>query len=230
MQVLGVLLIALVLFGPPQQTATFIGLATAALTISLQDYVIAFVGWFMLIGKNGIRVGDIVEINGVSGEVIDIGLMTTTLLETSSLAAQGQLTGRRVSFLNSFAIRGQYFNFSSRGQWLWDEMTVTVPAGRDFYTLSAAIEKLVRDETAESAGIAESEWNATIHSRALGRFTAAPVLMLRPSPSGIEIQVRYVSSAANRFAVRDRIYRKIIELLQDKQLPASAGKSAAVTA
>src|ERR1700728_3935722 len=70
-QVLGILLIALILFGPPQQTATMIGLATAALTIALQDYILAFLGWFMLVGKNGIHVGDLVEINGVSGEVVE---------------------------------------------------------------------------------------------------------------------------------------------------------------
>ena len=228
-QVLGVVLIALVLFGPPQQTATMVGLATAALTICLQDYVLAFLGWFMLVGKNGIRVGDIVEINGVSGEVIEIGLMSTTLLEVNSLAAQGELTGRRVSFLNSFAIRGQYFNFSSRGQWLWDEMTVTVPAGRDFQTLAAAVEKIIREETEEKARQAEYEWNSNMRASGLNRFNVAPALTLRPSGSGIEIQVRYVTNAKDRLAVRDRLYRKIIQLLEDKQLPATAPQPTVVT-
>jgi small-conductance mechanosensitive channel len=228
-QVLGVVLIALVLFGPPQQTATMVGLATAALTICLQDYVLAFLGWFMLVGKNGIRVGDIVEINGVSGEVIEIGLMSTTLLEVNSLAAQGELTGRRVSFLNSFAIRGQYFNFSSRGQWLWDEMTVTVPAGRDFQTLAAAVEKIIREETEEKARQAEYEWNSNMRAAGLNRFNVAPALTLRPSGAGIEIQVRYVTNAKDRLAVRDRLYRKIIQLLEDKQLPATAPQPTVVT-
>ena len=221
-QVLGVLLIALVVFGPPQQTATAIGLVSAALTISLQDYILAFIGWFMLVGRDGIRVGDLVEINGVSGEVIDIGLMSTTLLETSSIAAQNQLTGRRVSFLNSFAIRGQYFNFSSKGQWLWEEMNLSVPSGRDFYTLSSAIETLVRDETAENARKAEAEWNSGKRNPGVIRLSAAPLLTLRPSASGVEIQVRYVTSATDRIALRDRLYRKIIQLLEQKSEPAQS--------
>jgi len=61
-------------------------------------------------GKNGIRVGDLVEINSVSGEVTEVGLINTTLLETGNLADKGLPTGRRISFINSFAIRGQYFN------------------------------------------------------------------------------------------------------------------------
>ena len=68
-QVIGVVLILLVIFGTPQETPTILGLATAALTIALQDFIIAFLGWFVLIGKNGIHVGDWVEINGVGGEV-----------------------------------------------------------------------------------------------------------------------------------------------------------------
>ena len=103
------------------ETPTILGLTTAALTIALQDFVLAFVGWFVLMGKRGIRIGDWVEINGVSGEVIEVGLMRTTLLETGNLAERGTPTGRRISFMNSFAIRGQYFNFSTSGQWMWDQ-------------------------------------------------------------------------------------------------------------
>ena len=88
-QVLGAVLILLAIFGSPQETPTILGLATAALTIALQDYILAFLGWFVLMGKNGIHVGDWVEINGVGGEVTEIGLMTTTLIETGGLADQG---------------------------------------------------------------------------------------------------------------------------------------------
>ncbi|HEX4038607.1 MAG TPA: mechanosensitive ion channel family protein [Acidobacteriaceae bacterium] len=220
-QVAGVLLIVLVLFGPPQQTATMIGLATAALTIALQDYILAFLGWFMLVGKNGIRVGDMVEINGVAGEVVDLGLMSTTLLETTGLAEQGEPTGRRVSFLNSYAIRGTSFNFSSEGQWLWDEITVSVPAGADIYGIATSIENAAREETAESARLAEQEWKRSAHPTGLTRLTADPIVTLRPSvpvvdiAAGIDIQLRYVTRAAGRFEVRDRLYRHVIQLLQE---------------
>src|SRR5664280_2702994 len=127
-QVLGALLILLVIFGLPRQMPTILGLATAGITIVLQDFILAFFGWFVLMGKNGIRVGDRVEINGVGGEVTEIGLMNTTLLETGTLADIGLPTGRRIAFINSFAIRGQYFNFSTAGQWMWDEITVSMPA------------------------------------------------------------------------------------------------------
>lgn len=222
LQVLGVLLIVLVLFGPPRQTATMIGLATAALTISLQDYILAFVGWFMLVGKNGIRVGDIVEINGVCGEVAEVGLMTATLLETTGLADKGEPTGRRISFLNSFAIRGQYFNFSSRGQWLWDEINVTVPVTEDVYSIAKEIEAAARQETEEVARLAEQEWKHSRRTTRLAGQSAAPTITLRPSGGSVEIQVRYVTSARGRAEVRDRLYRQVIGLFQKPSHPPDA--------
>ena len=230
----------LVIFGTPQQTATILGLATAAITITLQDYLLAFLGWFFLVGRNGIRVGDLVEINSVCGEVIEVGLMSTTLLETTSLTERGEPTGRRVSFLNSFAIRGQYFNFSSEGQWMWDEITVSIPAGEDIYAIATTVEAAVREETAESARLAEEEWKHSVRAPGRTHLSGAPMVMLHPSgpvtdqmPS-VDLKVRYVTRASSRFEVRDRLYRHVIHVLQGKswlaQPPPAPGQSATASA
>ncbi len=216
-QLLGLFLIVLVLFGPPHQTATMIGLATAALTISLQDYLLAFIGWFMLVGRNGIHVGDLVEINGISGEVVDVGLISTTLLETTGLADKGEPTGRRVSFVNSFAVRGQYFNFSGEGQWMWDEITVSLPTEANLFAIAKEIERAAHEETAEGARLAEQEWNRGKHTAGLARLSAAPTVTMRPSGSGVDVEVRYVTRAIGRYEVRDRLYRHVIELLHEKK-------------
>ena len=121
------LLILLVVFGAPSQVPTILGFGAAGLTVVFQDFILAFFGWFILMGKSGIRVGDWVEINGVGGEVVEIGLFRTALLETGNWTDKGHPTGRRVTFINNFAISGQYFNFSTSGQWMWDEITVNVP-------------------------------------------------------------------------------------------------------
>ncbi len=108
-QLVTLLLILLVVFGAPNQIPTILGLATAGLTVVFQDFILAFFGWFVLMGKNGIRVGDWVEINGVGGEVVEISLFRTSLLETGNWTATGHPTGRRVTFINNFAVTGQYF-------------------------------------------------------------------------------------------------------------------------
>ena len=133
LQVIVVLLILLVIFGPPTQVSTMIGLVTAGLTVVMKDFIVAFFGWFTLMGKNGISVGDWVEIEGVSGEVIEIGLLKTVLLELGNWTETGHPTGRRVAFSNSFAMERHYFNFSTAGQWLWDELHCALPGSDDPY-------------------------------------------------------------------------------------------------
>jgi small-conductance mechanosensitive channel len=219
-QVLGVVLILLVIFGSPKETPTILGLATAALTIALQDYILAFLGWFVLVGKNGIHVGDWVEINGVGGEVTGIGLMTTTLIETGGLADQGLPTGRRISFMNGFAIRGQYFNFSTAGQWMWDEIMVSVPATADIHAVMEKVQKAVAEETQENSHRAEQEWKHGTRDEGLARFSADPVVNLRPSGSGIDLQIRYVTSAFRRFELRNRLYQHVADLLHEQNAAA----------
>ncbi|WP_348264331.1 mechanosensitive ion channel [Telmatobacter sp. DSM 110680] len=222
-QVVGVILILLVIFGTPRETPTILGLTTAALTIALQDFIIAFLGWFVLIGKNGIHVGDWVEINGVGGEVIDVKLFSTTLLETGTLADRGLPTGRRITFMNGFAIRGQYFNFSTSGQWMWDEISLSLPATENMHELLDRIQKVVVAETEKNASLAEQEWKRGAHGSSLSRFSGSAVENLRPSASGIEVLVRYVTRASERFEVRNRLYQKLLEMLRDPaNQPASA--------
>ncbi|HLI04207.1 MAG TPA: mechanosensitive ion channel domain-containing protein [Terracidiphilus sp.] len=208
-QVIGLMLILFVVFGAPRQTPTILGLTTAALTIALQDYIVAFLGWFTLMGKSGIHVGDWVEINNVSGEVADFRLMTTTLLE----ADQGLPTGRRITFMNSYAIRGQYFNFSTAGQWTWEEIVAAVPPAANLHELTQRLEQVVTEETGENLHRAREEWSRSSRTVGLRGFEPASVVNLRPSGSGIELHVRYITPAAARFELRNRLYQRIVELL-----------------
>jgi small-conductance mechanosensitive channel len=221
-QLVGVMLILLVIFGTPQETPTILGLATAALTIALQDFILAFLGWFILIGKNGIHVGDWVEINGVGGEVIEVRLFFTSLLETGTLEDKGHPTGRRITFMNGYAIRGQYFNFSTTGQWMWDEISVSIPASGDVNATVEKIHNAVLAETEKNARLAEQEWKRGAHGNWLSRFSATPVVNLRPSASGVDIQVRYVTRASERFDLRNRLYQHVIDLLRQPESPATA--------
>ncbi|HEV2274457.1 MAG TPA: mechanosensitive ion channel domain-containing protein [Acidobacteriaceae bacterium] len=209
----GALLILLVVFGAPQQMSTVLGLATAGLTVALQAYILAFFGWFVLMGKNGIRVGDWVEINGVGGEVVEISLFRTTMLETGNWTDKGHPTGRRVTFINNFAVSGQYFNFSTTGQWLWDELSVSIPTSDDTYALIECIHKAVLKETADETRLAEQEWKRVTRKNGLSQFSASPAVNLRPAGAGIDIVVRYVTRASDRFEVRNRIYERVIEVL-----------------
>src|SRR5271157_437424 len=228
-QVFAVLCILLVIFGPPGQLGTILGLAGAGLTVALKDFIVAFLGWFVLMGKNGIRLGDWVEINGVCGEVVELGMFHTVLLETGNWTDSGHPTGRRVTFTNSFAIEGHYFNFSTSGQWLWDELQVVLPTGRDPYPIVDAIQKKVLEATAESAKQAEEEWQGVSRSKETAHtLTAAPAINVKPVVGGIEIAVRYITRANERYQMRATLNQAAVDLLgQDSAAGPSAAKTPA---
>ena len=218
LQALVVLLVAFVILGAPSQTPTVLGLAGAGLTVALKDFIVGFFGWFVLMGRNGIRVGDWVEINGVVGEVMEIGLLRTVLMETGNWTDTGHPTGRKVAFVNSFAIEGHFFNFSTAGQWLWDELQIMIPAGQNPYPLVESIQKLVEEETHTNAALAEQEWKRSTNNR-LQSLSTAPAIHLRPTGSGVEMQVRYITSAGERYAMRSRMYEKIVSLMHGEPQP-----------
>jgi len=215
-QAVGVMLILLVVFGIPQQMPTILGFAGAGLTVALKDFIVAFVGWFVLMGKNGIRVGDWVEINGVAGEVIEINLLRTVLLETGNWTDTGHPTGRKVSFVNSYAIEGHFFNFTTSGQWLWDEIQILVPPEKDPYQLVDAIQNTVAAETEANTRSASEEWQRASSRYRVRSVSAAPAVTLRPTAGGVEVHVRYITRAHERHAMRGRVYQAVVRLLHSR--------------
>ena len=179
-QAFGFAMVLMIIFGVPTNFATGLGLVGAGVAVGLQDFIVGFFGWFILIGKDGIRTGDWVEINGVGGEVLELGLFQTVLLESGTDA--GRLTGRKVSFVNSYAVQGHYFNFSTSGNWLWDEVEIQIPENVEPYEISEAIQKIAENETAANARLAEQDWN-----RGAGVFVEGDYFgqaVFQPSPDG----------------------------------------------
>ena len=216
LQIIALGLVLLVIFGPPSQFGTILGLAGAGLTVALKDFIVSFFGWFVLMGRNGIRLGDWVEINGVTGEVVELGMFHTVLLETGNWTDSGHPTGRRVTFTNSFAIEGHYFNFSTSGQWLWDQLTLVVASSQNPYPIVEAVQKTLLEATAESAGQAEKEWQHAAHSRNMSALSAAPAINVKPVGGGVEIAVRYITRANERYQLRSKLYQAAMNLISKK--------------
>jgi small-conductance mechanosensitive channel len=215
-QAVGIVLILLVIFGKPSNFATVVALAGAGLTVALKDFIVGFFGWFVLMGKDGIRPGDWVEINGVGGEVLEVGLFHTVLLETGNWTDAAHPTGRKITFVNSFAIEGHYINFSTSGQWLWDELQVQAPSGSDPYPIAEQIQKIVAEVTATKESVPNSGLPGVAFPNDKASASTAPSVSVRLEGSGVTILVRYLTRASERQEVRARLYRSLIELLRQE--------------
>ena len=224
-----VLVILILVFGKPKQLSTVLGLAGAGLAIALQDIIMSFLGWFVLMGRHGIRVGDWVEINsnaftGVRGEVIEITLFRTVLLETGNWNEPGHPTGRQVAFMNMYAVTGYYFNFTTAGQWLWDELQVLIPATQNPYPLVERIQAIVAQETEGHAQAAEREWQNVSRRYGTKSLSAKPSVNLKLTDNGVIAIVRYITRADERTTARYRLNHQIVKLFRDgEELVSSSG-------
>jgi small-conductance mechanosensitive channel len=221
-QAVGLAAILLVIIGMPGNFATVLALIGAGLTVAMKDFIVGFFGWFILMGKDGIRPGDWVEINGVGGEVLKVGFLHTVILETGNWTDAGHPTGRKVSFVNSFAIEGHYFNFSTSGQWLWDEIEVQIPESAEPYAMAEAVQKIAAAETGHNVQLATEEWNRVAPPSGKRSFSAEPSLSVRPTGSGVAVLLRYITRANERHETRARLYHAIVDLLHGKKIPESA--------
>jgi small-conductance mechanosensitive channel len=142
-------------------------------------------------------------------------------METGNWTAKGHPTGRRVTFNNKYAISGQYFNFSTTGQWMWDELTVSVPAGEDTTATIERVQKALVAETEGDARRAEAEWAQASQKHGLSQYSAEPAVNLQPTATGVDLVVRYVTKAADRFERRNTLYQSLVEALHSPKAEGS---------
>lgn len=216
-------ILAFIVFGMPQQRATLLGLIAAGVIIALKDFLLCIVGWFGLTGRRGIRVGDLVEIDGTQGEVIEITALRTTLLEIGDWTAAGYPTGRQAVFMNKFPFEHKYFNFTTAEQWMWDQLSIAVPVGAEITPdTHARIQRLVERKTRADASGAEEAWKRLSRVSGLTDFGVTPPVLLRPSPSGDELIIRYIVKAHSRFEVSVHLRDEILAIIASINEPTVA--------
>jgi hypothetical protein len=116
--------------------------------------------------------------------------------------------------LNGYAVRGKYFNFSTAGQWMWDEIKVRIPSGVRTYSLVDEIREAVERATESDARMAEEAWRRATHEKGLRQLSATPSIDIHPVGEGADIVVRYVTRAAERLETSNRLFETVVEVMQ----------------
>jgi small-conductance mechanosensitive channel len=192
---------------------TFAGLLTAGVAFALQSVLLSVVGYFMLIGKYGMRAGDRVQIAGVTGDVVDIGLVRLHLMEVTG-GTSPQPTGRIVAFPNSvvFQATSGLFKPIPGTNFLWHEITVTLAPETNYRQVEQrmldAVNK-VYAEYREKLEMQRHRMELSLRSIRIGSF--APESRLRLAPTGLEVAIRYPVELNNAAEIDDHVTREILE-------------------
>ncbi|MEJ0035101.1 MAG: mechanosensitive ion channel family protein [Gammaproteobacteria bacterium] len=195
--------------------ATFAGLITAGLAVAMQSVLVSVVGYFFLIGKYGIRVGDRVQIGSVTGEVIDLGLVRLHLMELSGDGPMAP-TGRVVAFANSiiFGASGGLFKQIPGVNLAWHEIALVLPAGADFTTLkdrlTAAAVSVIQEYHEDIV-----KQTQAIQKTASGHAVSEvqPQVQLRFSAASVDAVVRYPVQLQHAAEIDERMSRELLAVL-----------------
>jgi small-conductance mechanosensitive channel len=194
---------------------TFAGLLTAGVAFALQSVLLSVVGYFLLIGKYGMRAGDRVQIAGVTGDVVDIGLVRLHLMEVTG-GASPQPTGRVVAFPNSvvFQATSGLFKPIPGTNFLWHELTVTLGPETNYRQVEQRMLDAVNKVYAKYREKMEAQrrrMEISLHSVQIGSF--APESRVRLTSSGLEVAIRYPVELGHAPEIDDRVTREVLEAI-----------------
>ncbi len=214
--IVGVALTIVIVFGLVSEIgsiATYAGFVTAGIAVALQNVILAVVAYFFLIGRFGVRVGDRITLAGVTGRVVDIGLVRLYLMELAGPELHS--TGRMVVLSNAVLFQPTaMFKQIPGADYAWHTATLTISPMAD---IAQAHERL---KAAADAVYAKYRKVIDRQHEAVQRFidfdTAAPQpqVRVRWAESGLECVVRYPVEPENSASVDQQMLRALREALE----------------
>ncbi len=195
---------------------TFAGLITAGLAVALQNVILAVAGYFFLVGKHGVRVGDRVQISGVTGNVVDIGLIRIQLMELGGVGTDRQPTGRIVVFSNAIVFQpaASFFKQIPGTNFGWHEVTLILSPDSDYGHAEKRIFGAVESVYAQYREPMEKQAQEVERTFALGLKVPQPNCHLRFTQVGLEVVIRYPLDLENSSEIDDQITRQLLEELE----------------
>lgn len=195
------------------QFSVVIGAIGAGVAFALQEVIASIAGWVALSFGGFYKPGDRVQLGGIKGDVIDIGILRTTLMEIGAWVDGDQYNGRMVRIANSFVFKEPVFNYSGEFPFLWDEFKLPVRYGSDWKLAQRLIDEAVGSEVDDFTRRSEELWKQVARNFMLEQARVEPAVTLTATDNWIEFNVRYIVDCKARRSTRDAIMRKILDAI-----------------
>jgi small-conductance mechanosensitive channel len=213
--------------------ATFAGFITAGIAVSLQAVLLSVAAYFMLIGRYGIRVGDRISISGVTGDVVDIGLVRLHVMELAGTGVDLFPTGRIVVFSNSvlFQATTPLYKQIPGTEYAWHEVAVGLVPGGKYKTVQDKLLAAVTKVYDKYRGEIESQHRDVERRIEIEIAPPSPSAQLQFGDAGLEYVVRYPVEIRRSAQIDDEVTRAILEIIdQDAEVKAAVSGSPKIRA
>lgn len=202
----------------PQDITVAYGLAGAGIAIALQDLFKNAAGGIVLFLTGIYRVGDRIAINEKAGDVMDIGILYTTILEIKDWVSGDQATGRLITIPNGHVLSNSVQNYSKDHNFIWDEIHVPIQYSDDWKLVHDRVLEIVKNETKEIVNNANKEIENLEEKYYLDKRSAEPAIYLTATDNWISFNIRYPTEVRSRRFLRDKITRLMLEELSKQKI------------
>ncbi len=187
------------------------GVAGAGIAFALQEVIASVAGWFAITFGHFYVPGDRVQLGGIKGDVIDIAILRTTLMECGQWVHGDNYNGRIVRIANSFVFKEPVFNYSADFPFLWDEIILPVRYGSDWEYARRVFGRVVDEICKDYAVQSREAWSKAVMKYRLEDARIEPMITLAANDNWIEFTVRYIVDYRKRRFVKDRLFTRILE-------------------
>lgn len=212
--VLGIFVVAVVFSDKLGGLTIAFGVAGAGIAFALQEVIASFAGWFAILFSHFYTTGDRVQLGGIKGDVIDIGILRTTLMEVGEWVKGDLYNGRVVRIANSFVFKEPVFNYSGDFPFLWDEITIPIKYGCDFRICKRLLEKVADKLLGDYSAQAGTAWKKMVEKYLIEDAKVEPIVTMTADENWMSFTIRYVVDYKRRRTTKDQLFTHILEEIE----------------
>jgi small-conductance mechanosensitive channel len=207
----GAVLILLIWLGIGSSFTVAMGILGAGIAFASQEVIGSFAGYINIVTGNLFRIGDRVRIGNVVGDVLDITLVRTTVMEIGEWVKADQYTGRIVSIANRVVFSDPVFNYTQHWHYLWDEITIPITYDSDWRHAGEIMLEHGLEYSSHLQAQAEGELAAMMKRLPVHQTPVEPVLYVVMTDNWIEMTLRYVVEPRQRREVKGKLHHELLQ-------------------
>jgi small-conductance mechanosensitive channel len=205
------IVILFVWFGSGSNLTVAMGILGAGIAFASQEVIGSFAGYVNIVTGNLYHIGDRVRIGDVMGDVLDISILRTTVMEIGEWVRADQYTGRIVTVANRFVFSAPVFNYTQHWRYLWDEIMIPVTYASDWQRAGEIMLERGKSYTSHLQEQAQAKIDQLAERYPLYDTTVAPTLYAVMTDNWIELTLRYVVDAHERRGVKARLHQELLQ-------------------
>ena len=206
--------VLLIWLGAGSNLTVAMGILGAGIAFASQEVIGSFAGYLNIVSGRIYRIGDRVRIGNVVGDVMDISILRTTVMEIGEWVQADQYTGRIVTVANRAVFADPVFNYTQHWGYLWDEITIPVTYTSDWQRTAEIMLEHGQTHTENLHADAQAKLSKMIDRYPLKRTQVEPTIYLAMTDNWIEMTLRYVVDAQERRKIKGQLHQELLQHFQ----------------